>query len=97
MEIGSQFQNVHLIATGGMSFIYQAGPGIVVKVPHAEDFARQQFCNELAIYKTISQQAACAFIVQCFYYTDDGIFLEYMRGDTPDILCMVARSSLLTN
>jgi hypothetical protein len=32
----------------------------------------------------LSQQAACAFIVQCFHYTDDGIFLEHMRGDTLD-------------
>lgn len=84
MEIGSQFQNVHLIAYGGMSFIYQVDPGIVVKVPRNGDFERQQFCNELEIYKTFSQQAACAFIVQCFHYTDDGIFLEHMRGDTPE-------------
>lgn len=84
MEIESQFQNVHLVAVGGMSFMYQADPGIVVKVPHAEDFARQQFSNELEIYKSFSQQATCAFIVQCFHYTDDGIFLEYMRGDTPE-------------
>lgn len=98
MEIGSQFQKVHLIASGGMSFIYQAYPGIVVKVPLAEDFARQQFCNELEIYKTISQKGACAFIVQCFYYTDDGIFLEHMRGDIPGLLIsVVARSSLLIN
>lgn len=85
IELEGQFQNVHLIAFGGMSFIYQVGPGIVVKVPHTEDFARQQFCNELEIYKTFSQQPACAFIVQCFYYTDDGIFLEHMRGDTREI------------
>ncbi|KAJ5169272.1 uncharacterized protein N7500_002055 [Penicillium coprophilum] len=79
MEIRDQFQNVHLIAFGGISFIYQVGPGIAVKVPHTDDFARQQFCNELEIYKTFSRQASCAFIVQCFYYTDDGIFLEHMR------------------
>jgi hypothetical protein len=78
-----------------MSFIYQVDPGIVVKVPHTKDFARQQFYNELEFYKTFSQQAACAFIVQCFYYTDDGIFLEHMRGGTPEIY--VTRICLLIN
>ncbi|CAG8376427.1 unnamed protein product [Penicillium salamii] len=85
MEMEGQFQNVHLIALGGMSFIYQVAPGIVVKVPNTEDFARQQFRNELDIYKILSRQAACAFIVQCFYYTDDGIFLEHMRDGSLSI------------
>lgn len=81
MDKERRFQNVHLIASGGMSYIYEVGPGIVVKVPQTEDFARQQFCNELEIYKTLSRNlAACEFIVQCFYYTDDGVFLEHMRG-----------------
>ncbi|KAJ5487995.1 hypothetical protein N7530_002295 [Penicillium desertorum] len=82
MDIGSQFQKVHLLAFGGMSFIYQVGPGIVVKVPRNDDFAREQFRNEIQIYKTFSQHAACEFIVQCFYYTDGGIFLEHMRSDS---------------
>ncbi|KAJ6186855.1 hypothetical protein N7519_001763 [Penicillium mononematosum] len=86
MEIGSQFQKVHLLAFGGMSFIYQVGPGIVVKVPRNDDFAREQFLNEIQIYKAFSQHAACEFIVQCFYSTDGGIFLEHMRNG-----CLSAR------
>jgi hypothetical protein len=85
MEIGNQFQTVHYFAFGGISFLYQVVPGIVVEVPKDEDFAKEQFRNELDIYKIFSQQAACPFITQCFYYTGNGIFLEQMRGDTPDV------------
>ncbi|KAJ5142566.1 protein kinase-like protein [Penicillium bovifimosum] len=76
-----EFQDVESIARGGISFVYQVSPGVVVKIPQDDDFARQQFCNELQIYKTFSQQAACAFIVQCFYSTNEGIFLEHMKNE----------------
>jgi len=84
MEIEKKFQSMFLIASGGISSIYQIDPGTVVKVPKDDDFARQQFCKELEIYKILSRQAVCAFIVQCFDHTPEGIFLEYMRGDTPN-------------
>ena len=84
MEIEKEFQSLHLKASGSISSVYQVDPGIVVKVPKNDDFARQQFCKELKIYKILSRQAACAFIVQCFYHTKEGIFLEYIEGDTAE-------------
>lgn len=75
--------HVVFIVPGSISSIYQIDPGIVVKIPKNDDFAREQFCKELEIYKILSRQAACEFIVQCFHYTNEGIFLEYMRSDTP--------------
>ncbi|KAJ6032633.1 hypothetical protein N7540_003365 [Penicillium herquei] len=82
MATESKFQKVYFVGGGGISFVYQAAPGIVIKVPQSEDFARQQFRHEVEIYKAISKQAACAFIVKRYYSTDDGIFLEYMRDGT---------------
>ncbi|KAJ5087749.1 protein kinase domain-containing protein [Penicillium angulare] len=79
MALESQFQNVHLIGSGGISSIYQVNSSVVVKVPSSDEFARQQFRNEIENYKTFTRHTACAFIVQCFYLTDDAIFLENMK------------------
>lgn len=32
--------------------------------------------------RILSQHPPCPYIVQCFYYSDNGIFLEYMRGSS---------------
>lgn len=82
MAIERKFQ-IGLLLPGGISYIYHIHPRIVVKIPQNDDFAREQFCKELEIYKLLSRQAACEFFVQCFHYTNEGIFLEYMRGDMP--------------
>lgn len=80
MEIERNFQKMGLIASGGMSSIYQVDPDIVVKVPKNDEYSRQQFYKEIETYKVLSRQGVCAFLVQCFYFTNEGIFLEYMRG-----------------
>ncbi|KAL3456784.1 kinase domain-containing protein [Aspergillus heterothallicus] len=79
MELQCQFPKVHYIWEGGISFVYEVDPRIVVKVPQNEDFARQQFKKELEIYRIFSQHPPCPSIISCFLHTDNGIFLEYMR------------------
>jgi hypothetical protein len=54
----------------------------VVKVPKSGEFEREQFAKELKIYEIFSLHPPCPYIVQCFLSTDNGIFLEYMRGTT---------------
>ena len=83
MARGGNFPNAHIIASGGISSVFQIDSGIVVKVPDSDEFARQQFLNEIEIYKTFSQQKSCAFIVKCFYLSNEAIFLENMRGNAP--------------
>ncbi|DAA74748.1 TPA_exp: Uncharacterized protein A8136_3064 [Trichophyton benhamiae CBS 112371] len=82
MSIRKQFPEVHWIWKGGISFVYEVHPRIVVKIPKSGDFEREQFQNELKIYEILSQRPICPSIVQCFFYTDNGIFLEYMRDVT---------------
>ncbi|EFE39694.1 hypothetical protein TRV_05586 [Trichophyton verrucosum HKI 0517] len=79
MSIRKQFPEVHWIWKGGISFVYEVHPRIVVKIPKSGDFEREQFQKELKIYEILSQRPTCPSIVQCFFYTDNGIFLEYMR------------------
>ncbi|EFW18215.1 hypothetical protein D8B26_005050 [Coccidioides posadasii str. Silveira] len=74
-----QFPDVHWIWKGAISFVYEVHPRIVVKVPQPGEFEREQFDKELKIYEIFSQRPPCPSIIQCFYYTDKGIFLEYMR------------------
>lgn len=80
MDIRQQFPDVHWVWKGGISFVYEVDPRIVVKVPKSGDFEREQFRKEVEIYEVFSQHPPCASIVQCFLYADNGIFLEYMRG-----------------
>ncbi|KAL4898760.1 protein kinase [Aspergillus ambiguus] len=79
MTIHDQFPEVHLVWKGAISFVYEVHPRIVVKVPKAGEFEREQFQEELKIYKTFLQLPPCPSIVQCFFYADNGLFLEYMR------------------
>ncbi|KAK2804736.1 hypothetical protein FQN50_006474 [Emmonsiellopsis sp. PD_5] len=74
-----QFPDVHWIWKGAISFVYEVHPRIVVKVPQAGEFEREQFAKELKIYEIFSQRPPCPSIIECFHYTDKGIFLEYMR------------------
>ncbi|KAJ5224969.1 hypothetical protein N7468_006194 [Penicillium chermesinum] len=83
MDVRRQFPNVHWIWGGGISFVYEVHPRIVVKVPKSGEFERDQFRKELEIYRIFAQNPPCPSIVQCFHFSDSGIFLEYMRGATP--------------
>ncbi|KAM3540687.1 hypothetical protein ARSEF1564_006369 [Beauveria bassiana] len=82
MAIRRQFPDVHWVWEGGISFVYEVHPHIVVKVPKSGDYEREQFGKELKIYDIFSQNPPCPSIVQCFFYADNGIFLEYMRDVT---------------
>ncbi|KAJ5389792.1 uncharacterized protein N7496_000860, partial [Penicillium cataractarum] len=64
---------------GGISFVYEVHPLIVVKVPKSGEFEREQFYKELEIYRIFAQKRPCPSIVQCFLFSDNGIFLEYIR------------------
>ncbi|GFG01086.1 CBL-interacting serine/threonine-protein kinase 20 [Aspergillus udagawae] len=79
MDIQRQFPGVHWVWKGGISFIYEVHPRIVVKVPKSGEFEREQFHKEVKIYEIFSRHPPCPSVVQCFYNTGNGIFLEYMR------------------
>ncbi|KAJ5998190.1 hypothetical protein N7522_009850 [Penicillium canescens] len=79
MDIQRQFPSVHWIWGGGISFVYEVHPRIVVKVPKSGEFEREQFHKEVEIYRIFSQNPPCPSIVQCFLFSGSGIFLEYMR------------------
>ena len=93
MTIQDQFPEVHWVWKGAISFVYEVHPRIVVKVPKAGEFEREQVQRELRNYEAFLQQPPCSSIVKCFSYTDDGIFLEYMRGARPR-LCF---TTVITN
>lgn len=82
MDMQRQYPNVHWIWSGGISFVYEVHPCIVVKVPRSGEFEKEQFQKELEIYQIFSQNPPCPYIVQCYLYSSHGIFLEYMRGWT---------------
>lgn len=75
---------MHWIWGGGISFVYEIHPLIVVKVPKSGESERKQFNKELAIYRILAENWPCSSIVQCFYLSDNGIFLEYLRGTSLD-------------
>ncbi|PGH11750.1 serine/threonine protein kinase [Polytolypa hystricis UAMH7299] len=79
MDIQRRFPGVHWVWKGGISFVYEVHPRIVVKVPKSGEFERDQFHKELKIYEIFSRHPPCPSVVQGFFYTDTGIFLEYMR------------------
>lgn len=80
MDIQGQFPGVHWIWGGCISFVYEVHSCIVVKVPKSVGFERQHFHKEIEIYQIFSENQSCLSIVQCFHISDNGIFLEYMRG-----------------
>ncbi|KMU92310.1 hypothetical protein CIHG_10088, partial [Coccidioides immitis H538.4] len=79
MDIQRQFPGVHWVWGGGISFVYEVHPLIVVKVPKSGQEERERFRKELKIYEILSRHPPCPSLVECFHYTTDGIFLEYMR------------------
>ena len=83
MDIKSQYPGVHWIWEGGISVVYEVHPRIAVKVPQSGEFEEEQFRREVKIYEILSRHPPCPSIVQCFFYANNGIFLEYMRGQTP--------------
>lgn len=95
MTVQQRFLGVHWIWKGGISFVYEVHPRIVVKVPKSGDFEREQFQRELMIYEILSCHPPCHSLVQCFYYTNDGIFLEYMRGTI--LISLAGRSTNLVD
>lgn len=95
MDIQRQFPGVHWIWGGGISFVYEVHPRIAVKVPKSGDYERKQFKQELKIYELFSQSPPCSSIVQCFYYTENGIFMEYMRGIRYDKLIDVSTNHVV--
>ncbi|KAJ5958619.1 uncharacterized protein N7479_005769 [Penicillium vulpinum] len=84
MDIQRQFSSVHWIWGGGISFVYEVDPRIVVKVPKSGEFEREQFNKELEIYRIFSQNIPCPFIVQCFLISGNGIFLEIQGNHIRD-------------
>lgn len=89
MDIQRQFPSVHWVWGGGISFVYEVHPLIVVKVPKSGEEERERFRKELKIYEILSQHARCPSLVECFLYTTDGIFLEYMRGAAPISMLLI--------
>lgn len=83
MDIQRELPGVHWVWGGGISLIYEVHPRIVVKVAKSGQEEKDKFRKELKIYEILSRHPPCPSLVQCFYYTIDGIFLEYMRGTTP--------------
>lgn len=79
-SIPAAFPDVHWIWREGISFVYEFHPRIVVKVPKSGAFEEEQFLKEVKIYEIFSRHPPCPSVVQCFFYADNGIFLEYMRG-----------------
>lgn len=82
MSIKHEIPNVHWLVSGGNSCAYEVHPAIVLKVPLPGQEEKEQFRNEVEVLKKIfSQQTPCPYIVQCFLFTDGGIFSEYMHGE----------------
>ncbi|KAL4794869.1 kinase-like domain-containing protein [Aspergillus venezuelensis] len=78
MGTKKQFPGVNWIWSGAISFVYEVHPDIVVKVPKLQEYARDQFDHELKVYDILSKHEPCPYLIQCFHYSNDGIFLEYM-------------------
>ncbi|RAH87610.1 hypothetical protein BO86DRAFT_444520 [Aspergillus japonicus CBS 114.51] len=78
-RVQRQFPGVHWIWGGGISFVYEVHPRIVVKVPKSGKIEREQFYKELEIYRVFLRNPPCLSIVQCFYFCKSGSFLEWMN------------------
>ncbi|KAL4939669.1 hypothetical protein BDV06DRAFT_214091 [Aspergillus oleicola] len=64
----------------GIAYVYEVNPHIVVKVPQSGECEEEQFQNEVRIYDILSKYPACPYLIDCFHYCENGIFLEYMKG-----------------
>lgn len=83
MDIQRQFPGVRWIGGGAISFVYEVHPSIVVKAPKRGEYERVQFRKELEIYEIFSQHPPSPFLVQSLFYSNNGIFLEYVNGMAP--------------
>lgn len=75
----SQLKGLCWVGMGANSFVYEVNPLVVAKVPRSGDEEREQFKNELEVFKILSKHPPCPQIITCFLYTENAIFLEYMR------------------
>ena len=80
MATSSDFPDVHYIWEGGISYVYEVNPQMVVKVPQEGECEEEQFQNEVKIYDKLSKYPPCPYLIDCFHYCENGIFLEYMKG-----------------
>jgi hypothetical protein len=71
---------VHWIWGGVIFFVYELHPLNVVKVPKLGEYKKQQVRKEVKIYQIFPQKRSCPSIVQCFFFSGNDIFSEYMRG-----------------
>lgn len=65
MSIQHRFPDVHWIWGGGISYVYEVHPRIVVKVPRLGDSEGEQFQIETKIYEISSRNSPYPSIVQC--------------------------------
>lgn len=77
MSIKDKFPNVHWIWSGGISFVYEVHPRIVVKVPQFGEFEQEQFRNELKIWNVLLQQPPCP--------SDGEVLLSSKRRHLPGV------------
>ncbi len=64
---------------GANCHVYEVNPLIVVKVPKPGAEERSRFSKEVEIFDLLSHHPPCPQLISCFFHSNDGIFLEYMR------------------
>jgi serine/threonine protein kinase len=79
MDPERRLENVFWVSEGGNCFVYEVNPLIIVKVPKPDDEERKRFRKEVEIFDILSRHPPCPYLISCFFYSNDGIFLEYMR------------------
>jgi serine/threonine protein kinase len=67
------------VSEGANCYVYEVNPLIIVKVPKPGDEERERFRKEAGIFDILSHHPPSPYLITCFFHTDDGIFLEYMR------------------
>lgn len=79
MNVENDPQDFPWVSWGGNCYVYEVNSLIVVKVPKPGLEEREQFRKEVEIFRILSHHPPCPQLVSCFMFTDNGIFLEYMR------------------
>ena len=59
--------------------MYKVNPLIVVKVPKPGTKEYEQFCKEVEIFCILLYYLLYLQLVSCFMFTENSVFLEYMR------------------
>jgi serine/threonine protein kinase len=70
---------VFWVSEGANCYVYEVNPLIIVKVPKPEEEKRERFRKEVEIFDILSRHPSCPYLISCFFHSNDGIFLEYMR------------------